>query len=104
MLKLQTSFVALKSWKSYWKINAQKSNEIFEWTKKFFTKTAHAVINLIDNVESAIDSKKFVCGVFIYLIKAFDTVDHNILVADQWFKFYLKIENSLRLSMVPNLN
>ena len=42
--------------------------------------TAHAIINLIDNIESAIDHIKFVYGVFIDLQKALDTVDHNILL------------------------
>ena len=42
--------------------------------------TAHAKINLIDNIESAIDNKQIVCGIFIGLQKAFDTVDHNILL------------------------
>ena len=59
--------------------------------------TAHAIINLTDNLESSTDNKQFVCGVFIDLQKAFDTVDHNILlekiqhygirgIAHQWFK------------------
>ena len=42
--------------------------------------TAHAVISLTENIEKAIDNKKFVCGVFVDLQKAFDTVDHNILL------------------------
>ena len=63
--------------------------------------TAHAIINLIDNIESAIDNKQFVCGIFIDLQKAYDTVDHNVLlekiqhygirgIAYQWFKSYLE--------------
>ena len=63
--------------------------------------TAHAIINLIDNIESAFDNKQFVCGLFIELQKAFDKVDHNILlekiqhygirgIAHQWFKSYLE--------------
>ena len=62
--------------------------------------TANAIINLSDNIESAIDTKQFVYGVFIDLQKAFDTVDHNILlekiqhygirgIAHHWFKSYL---------------
>ena len=62
--------------------------------------TAHAKINLIDNIESAIDNKQIVCGIFIGLQKAFDTVDQNIslqkvqhygirVIAHQWFKSYI---------------
>ena len=62
--------------------------------------TAHAVISLIGNIEKAIDNKMFVCGVFVDLQKAFDTVDHNILfhklsyygirdIANYWFSSYL---------------
>ena len=42
--------------------------------------TAHAIIDVSDNIESAINTKQFVYGVFIDLQKAFDTVDHNILL------------------------
>ena len=62
--------------------------------------TAHAIISLVDNIEKAIDNGKVACGVFIDLQKAFDTVDHNILlqklhhygirgIANEWFKSYL---------------
>ena len=62
--------------------------------------TAHAVISLTGNIEKAIDNKMFVCGVFVDLQKAFDTVDHNILlhklsyygirdIANYWFSSYL---------------
>ena len=50
----------------------------FGFQKKF--STAHAVIGLFENIEKAIDNKRFVCGVFVDLQKAFDTVDHNILL------------------------
>ena len=50
----------------------------FGFQKKF--STAHAVISLIENIEKAIDNKMFVCGVFVDLQNAFDTVDHNILL------------------------
>ena len=42
--------------------------------------TAYAVINHTENTEKAIDNKMFVCGVFVDLQKAFDTVDHNTLL------------------------
>ena len=40
--------------------------------------TAQAVISLIENTEKATDNKVFVCGIFLDLQQAFDTVDHNI--------------------------
>ena len=48
--------------------------------------TAHAIINLMDNIECAIDNKQFICGVFIDLQKAFDAVDPQHFI----WKFYLK--------------
>jgi len=37
-----------------------------------------AILNVVDEISSAIDSKKFSIGVFIDLCKAFDVVDHNV--------------------------
>ena len=62
--------------------------------------TAHAVITLIENIEKAIDNKMFVFRVFVDLQKAFDTVDHDILlhklshygirdIVNCWFSSYL---------------
>ena len=42
--------------------------------------TGHAVINVTEKIEKAIDNKMFVCRVFVDLHKAFDTVDQNILI------------------------
>ena len=66
--------------------------------------TTHAVITLIENIEKAIDNKMFVLGVFVDLQKAFDTVDHDILLhklshygirdlANCWFSSYLSNRN-----------
>ena len=59
----------------------------------------HALTSLTELIRKALDEDKFACGVFIDLQKAFDTVDHNILLSKlyhcvkgtphQWFKSYL---------------
>ena len=42
--------------------------------------TSMAIMELVENITTAMDNGKFTIGVFIDLIKAFDTVDHSILV------------------------
>ena len=70
----------------------------FGFQKNF--STAHAVISPTENIAKAIDNKIFICGVFVNLQKAFDTVDHNTLlhklsyyetrnIANCWFSSYL---------------
>ena len=39
-----------------------------------------ALITLIDNISEALDDDDFVIGAFLDFFKAFDTVDHNILL------------------------
>ena len=61
---------------------------------------SHALVSITEKIREALDSGHFACGVFIDLQKAFDTVDHNILVskleyygvrgiAKNWFTSYL---------------
>ena len=38
--------------------------------------TSHALISLIDLIKKYLDNDYFVCGVFINLQRAFDTVNH----------------------------
>ena len=57
--------------------------------------TAHAIINLIDNIESAIDDKQFVSEVFTDLQKAFDTIDHNILLEKNTTLWYQRNSSSM---------
>ena len=60
----------------------------------------HALISLTEMIKNTLDNKRFGCGIFLDLQKAFDTVNHEILlnklehygirgIALAWFHFYL---------------
>ena len=62
--------------------------------------TQHAILDILNKIQSKIDAKLFSCGIFIDLKKAFDTVDHSILlhklnhygvrgIINTWFSTYL---------------
>ena len=62
--------------------------------------TYMAILDVVDKISQKIDSKNYSMGIFIDLSKAFDTINHNILidkleyygirgVALQWFISYL---------------
>ena len=42
--------------------------------------TTHALFNLLEEISSSLDAKTFSIGVFIDLKKAFDTVNHALLI------------------------
>ena len=42
--------------------------------------TNHALLSLTEDIRKALDNNLFAAGVFIDLQKAFDTVDHEILL------------------------
>ena len=81
-----------------------EANEIlyknqFEFRNKH--STSHALIDITENIRNALDKKLFACGIFIDLQKAFDTVNHEILLdklhyygiksrANNWFNTFLK--------------
>ena len=62
--------------------------------------TNHALISIIEKIQKAITDSKFAIGIFIDLQKAFDTVNHSIIleklnhygisgIGNAWFKSYL---------------
>ena len=76
------------------------------WTKRsqygFREKrsTEHAILEIINQIQTNMDRKLYTCGIFIDLQKAFDTVDHTILlkkldhygvrgIVNDWFTSYL---------------
>ena len=44
--------------------------------------TSHALIDVAEYIYKSLDDNKFVFGVYIYLKKAFDTADHDMLPAE----------------------
>ena len=60
----------------------------------------HALVSLTEAIKNSLDNRKFGCGIFLDLQKAFDTVSRAILllklerygirgIALDWFKSYL---------------
>ena len=63
--------------------------------------TQHAILDIVNAIQTNMDKRLFSCGVFVDLKKAFDTVDHHILlqklnhygfrgIVNEWFSSYLK--------------
>ena len=63
--------------------------------------TIYALVSLVDLIKKHLDNDYFVCGIFIDLQKAFDTVNHDIVLAklahcgvcgltNSWFSSFLK--------------
>ena len=70
----------------------------FGFRQKFSTN--HALLSITEKIRESLDNKTFSCGVFVDLEKAFDTVNHAILLkklenygvrglANSWFASYL---------------
>ncbi len=72
--------------------------------------TNHAIISITELIRNLLDKGEYVCGIFVDLEKAFDTVHHDILCEkintyglrgniNQLLKSYLSIGNNMSLSM-----
>ena len=60
----------------------ENNNLIYSWQFGFRQKhsTSHALIHLTDKIREQLDKGNFACGIFNDFQKAFDTVDHQILI------------------------
>ena len=79
-----------------------KSNLFYELQFGFRSKlsTNHALLSIVEDIRTSLDKGEFACGVFIDLEKAFDTVNHQILlgklehygirgISNDWLRSYL---------------
>ena len=76
------------------------SNLQFGFRKKH--STTDALLNIFEKIKEKLDNKKFSCGVFIDLEKAFDTVNHKILIKKLEFYGIRGITNKWFLSYLSN--
>jgi len=80
-----------------------EQNDILSSSQYGFCKvhsTQHAILDILSTIQENMDKRLFSCGVFIDLKKAFDTIDHKILLhkldpygfhglINKWFSSYL---------------
>ena len=74
-----------------------KNNILYDLQFGFIQNFSNAFINLTENIAQALDEGKIGCGIFVDLQKAFDTVEHEVLLSkidhygvcgltNNWFK------------------
>ena len=84
--------------KSYLELNGLLYNGQYGFRENMSTQ--HAILDIVNSIQSNMDNKLFTCGIFLDFKKAFDTVDHSILLSklyhygirgpvNEWFSSYL---------------
>ena len=85
--------------KSYVELNGLLYNGQYGFRENMSTQ--HAILDIVNSIQSNMDNKLFTCAIFLDFKKAFDTVDHSILLskplyhygirgpANDWFSSYL---------------
>ena len=58
----------------------EKNHVIFQGQFGFHSYATHAILLIADKIQKAIENKMYSCGIFLDLSKAFDTVNHTILL------------------------
>ena len=97
-------------------------DQIILYNKQFGFRTGHstehAIAQLVDQIYEAFEKNEYTLGVFIDLSKAFDTVDHSLLLRKlelygttdrnyTWIKSYLSNRlqyNTFKLMKIVELN
>ena len=81
-----------------------EKNNLFSPSQYGFRKAhsiQHAILDIVNTMQTNMDSHLFSCGVFVDLKKVFDTVDHKIIldklyhygfrgIINKWFSSYLE--------------
>ena len=78
-----------------------EQNDILSPSQYGFRKehsTQHAILDIVSIIQENMDKRLFLCGVFIDLKKAFDTVDHKILLRKLYHYDFRGVTNKWFLS------
>ena len=64
--------------------------------------TDHAILSIIDLIQNAIDYQEFSCGIFLDFSKAFDIVNHNIMIEKLDYYGICGVTKDLFISYLTN--